>query len=97
MTSYEQHMKHWKKKKGAYQQCSGYWGIGATAPSVISKEKESLNSRESMARILSLEHEYPIFLHQMNDGFWETVPSNHLFGEKIDSKEDLLAFSEKYA
>lgn len=97
MTLYDQHINHWKRKKGAYQQCSGYFGDGQPQYPEITPEQEKENSKRSMSEILGKDYEYPIYLHQMNNGVWELVPHNHLFGKMIESQEELASFAEKYA
>lgn len=99
MGAYEQSMKHWKnhRKDKFIQQCSGYGGDGEPKYPEITPEQEKENSERSMSEILDKDHEYPIYLYQLNIGVWELVPHNHLFGTEIKNEEELASFAQKYA
>lgn len=99
MTIYDQHMKHWKNHSNDkfFQQCSGYFGDGNAQSTGVTPEQEEKNSKSSMSRILSEPHEYPVYLHQINNGVWEIVTSNYLFGQEINNEEELLSFAEMYS
>ena len=94
--SYEQAMKHWKNhsKDRFFQQCSG--PISAQSGYQAGSDIEDRRSVESMCRILSEEHVYPIYLKQDGLGFWYEVPSNTIAGTLIDSRDALERFAEEY-
>lgn len=97
--SYEQAIKHFKnhRKDRYYQQCSGYFGDGESTEYNFTDEQISRNSKESMKKILSTEHNFPIYLHQESYGIWKIVPSNHLFGTKINNQDELIKFADDYS
>lgn len=97
--SYEQAIRHSKnhRKDRFVQQCSGYFGDGYQNEYHISQEEFSENSKKSMEEILEAANEFPVYLRQQTlVGTWELVPSNHLFGHEIKSREELEVFAKDF-
>lgn len=91
-------MKHWKnhRKDRFFQQCGGPTSEHAGEVH-LSEEQELRNSMKSMLAVLKSEQDFPIciMLH-LKSGTWEVVPHNNLFGMKVESRERLVEFAEKY-
>ena len=97
--SYEQAMRHSKnhRKDRFVQQCSGYFGGGGFSGHYLPGEEIAANSEKSMREILETVNEFPVYLHQQTwVGIWELVPSNHLFGHEIKSREELEQFARDF-
>lgn len=99
MTSYEKAMRHIRnhRKDRFYQQCSGYFGDGEPDGFRVSEDAFADLSAKSMEKILATVTEFPVYLHQQKTGEWGLVPKNHLFGQEISCKEDLVRFAADYA
>lgn len=94
--SYEQHMKHWgnHRKDRYYQQCSGYGGNGVET--VMSDETIAKLEVESMRKILTTHHEFPIYIRQCGAGYWCTVSEKDWFGTEIVDMEHLIQFINRH-
>lgn len=94
--SYDQAMKHWSnhRKDRYFQQCSA--PVTSTGSVSISQNKFQDLSKESIRIIIDSSPIFPLYVHQNRIGEWEIVPSNHLFGTKIETKEALVNLAEEY-
>lgn len=94
--SYDQAMKHWKnhRKDRFFQPCAG--PVFTRTGYQTGSEIEDRRSIESMSRILTEDHGFPIWLKQDSLGFWYEVPSNDIAGALIESREALEQFAEDY-
>lgn len=94
--SYNQAMKHWKnhRKDKYFQPCSG--PVVSHVDYSCSQDEEDRRAFESMNKILSEDHQFPIYLWKDKIGFWEIVPRNHIACSEIMSREDLESFAERY-
>ena len=95
MTHYDQAMKHWgNHRKDRFTQPCGF--VAEHVETVyMTEEKTNKNRMESMFTILKENHEFPVFVHEDKFGFYGLVPSNHLFGKKIDNQDALVDFAVK--
>ena len=97
MTQYDQAMKHWgnHKKDRFFQQCAA--PVASLQYPHLSEEEKRKRSNESLEALLDQAVDFPVFVHQDQwIGTWEMVPSNHLFGFKIASRNELIAFVNEY-
>ena len=97
MTHYDQAMKHWgNHRKDRFTQPCGF--VAEHAETVyMTEEQTNKNGMESMFKILKADHDFPVLVAQNACGFYEVVPSNHLFGIKVNSRQDLVEFAVNYA
>lgn len=96
--SYEQAMKHSKnhRKNRFYQQCSGYAGDGVghqkTDEEIHNMETSSFQKVLEKAKHLV----FPIYIASTGEGYYFICDEKNLFGEKIDSYEELIQFGKDY-
>ena len=97
MNNYDQYMRHWKNhRKDRYtQQCSGYAGDGSSHMNEDDFEKREANSfRDLLEKAKSAV--FPIWIVRYSGWFWSICDEKNLFGERIDSYEDLKRFGEQF-
>ncbi|MBQ8248081.1 MAG: hypothetical protein IJZ42_13215 [Lachnospiraceae bacterium] len=96
--SYEQAMKHSKnhRKDRFYQQCSGYGGDGVSHQK-LEKEIQEL-AVSSFKKLLeeAKSADFPIYISECGGGFYCIVDEKNLFGQRIDSYEELVQFGKDY-
>lgn len=96
MTHYDQAMKHWgNHRKDGFTQPCGFTATAIEEPH-FTEDQERQHEMETMFTILKENHEFPVFVYEDKFGFYGIVPSNHLFGEKLDNQEALVDFAVKY-
>lgn len=98
--SYAQAIKHLHNhRKDKYtQQCGAYIETLHITSYNAPPDRFSSNSKISMQKIIDSVSEFPIYvLQDCHIGIWEIVPSNNLFGSKIENRASLLQFSNDYA
>lgn len=97
MTQYNQAMKHWKnhRKDKFFQQCAA--PVASLQYPYLSEKEIRKRSNESLEVLLEQVVDFPVYVHQDQwIGTWEMVPPNHLFGTKIASRNELIAFVNEY-
>lgn len=100
MNNYDQHMKHWgNHRKDRYkQQCSGYGRFDDGNPTPLNgKETQSL-CEQSFNKLLEEAKGmvFPIWIAQSGGWYWFICDEKNMFGQKIDSYEDLKAFGADF-
>lgn len=98
MDNYEQHMKHWKnhRKDRFTQQCGGPTSKATHNP--ISENYLIEAEYESFTRILeeAQRMDFPIWIANAGGWHWFICDEKNLFGNRIESYEELVTFGNEY-
>lgn len=100
MTQYDKAMGHFRNhRKDRYcQPCSGPVNHVSVPACEIPADQFDKISHDSIQEIITTNKSFPIYVKQdLQIGKWEIVPSNNLFGYRIDSHIELLQFAMEYA